>query len=293
MNSQQGEPVVVERPKPGQPHRGKVFVVVHAHVTDLPYYGAGLCAKLIEEGYTGYIIRTTNDEKRGGGTAAENIRTNEQEHQKMAAVIGFKDVFDLYYQDHEMDAISTLELRGRLILLFRMLKANTVISFNPWAWDENPDHRVTGQVVAEASWMCAMPHDFGEHLEAGLRPHQVGELYCFCTRPGQPFNRVVDISPYIEKKIAAISQCKSYGGGGEGSRLRRRLAQQGMRLPLLGEDDATADREYIRQFLLEDCREYGREHGLAYAERFYYIGREQRLNSRVEDYIKKNAVPMK
>ena len=57
---------VVEKDRPGQPHKGKVFVAVHAHLQDVPYYAGGLCAKLIREGYTGYLVRTTNDEKYGG-----------------------------------------------------------------------------------------------------------------------------------------------------------------------------------------------------------------------------------
>ncbi|MCC6389204.1 MAG: hypothetical protein IT167_01280, partial [Bryobacterales bacterium] len=75
--------IVVEKDQPGRPHAGKVFVAVHAHLDDIPYYAAGLCAKLIHEGYTGYLVRTSNDEKRGGHTAAQNILSNEQEHVKV------------------------------------------------------------------------------------------------------------------------------------------------------------------------------------------------------------------
>ena len=125
--------VVVERRRKGQPHKSKVFAAVHAHSSEVPQYGAGLCAKLISEGYAGYIIRTSNDQLGGDGTIAENILNNQQEHFKMAAVLGFKDVFDLYYRHSRMNGISSTDLRGRLVLLFRMLKVDTVITFNPWA----------------------------------------------------------------------------------------------------------------------------------------------------------------
>ncbi len=283
--------VVVERDQPGQPHKGKVFVAVHAHLDDLPHYAAGLCAKLMREGYTGHLIRTSNDEKRGGGTTAQNILSNEQEHLRMAAALGFREVFDLYYQNHEMDGISSLDLRGRLIFLFRFLKANTVISFNPWGHgEENPDHWVTGRAVEQACWMCGVPNDFEEHREAGFQPQEVLERYYFYGRPGQPFNRVVDIRAHIEKKIDAIVECKSQGGGNFGSQLRARLARQRRRLPLLGNDDRTADREYVRQFLLDDNREYGKPHDLAFAERFYYIDQRPPEKSKVEEYVEKNAV---
>ncbi len=285
--------IVLEKAQSGRPHQGKVFAAIHAHLDDIPYYAGGLCAKLISEGYTGYIIRTSNDEKCGGHTTAENILSNETEHAKMAAALGFKDTFELYYRNHRMDGISSVEFRGRLILILRMLKVDTVVSFNPWGHgEENPDHWVTGRAVEEACWMGGMPNDFPEHMEAGFQPHTVRERYYCYARPGQPFNRVVDISSHIEKKIDAIVECRSQGGGNRGSELRARLAKQGKRLPLLGDNDRTADREYIRQFLLGDYQEYGKEHGFQYAERFYYIDQRPPARSPVDEYIERNAVAL-
>ena len=282
--------LVVVKQQSGQPHRGKVFAAVHAHLSDVPYYAAGLCAKLIDEGYTGYLIRTTNDEKSGGHSLAENIRSNEEEHGKMAAALGFKEVYDLYYENHRMDDISSIELRGRLIFLFRALKIDTVLSFHPSAaGEEDPDHWMTGRAAGEACWTCGSAADFHEHMEAGFQPHAVSEQYCFYVRPGQPFNRVVDVSHYIEKKIDAIVECKSQGGGNRGSLLRARLHAEGKRLALLGADDRTADREYVRQFLLDPYREHGKPHNLAYAERFYYIDRRERTDPRVDEFVARNA----
>jgi LmbE family N-acetylglucosaminyl deacetylase len=284
------EAVVVMKDQQGQAHKGKVFAAVHAHLDDVPYYASGLCAKLIREGYTGYLVRTTNDERSGGHTNAQNIFSNEQDHGRMATALGFQDVFDFYYLNHDMDGISCIDLRGRLILIFRMLKVDTVISFNPSReGEENPDHWVTGRAVEEACWMAGTPNDFHEHLLAGIQPHTVTERYYFYARPGQPFNRVVDISSHIEKKIDAIVECKSQGDGNRGSLVRSELARQGKRVPLLGSDDLTADRAYVRQFLLDNDREYGRLHKLQYAERFYYIDRRP-TKSKAEEYIEKNAV---
>jgi LmbE family N-acetylglucosaminyl deacetylase len=285
--------IIVETAQTERPHAGKVFAAIHAHLDDIPYYAGGLCAKLLTEGYTGYIIRTSNDEKCGGHSTAENILSNETEHAKMAAALGFKDSFDLYYRNHRMDGISTIEIRGRLILIFRMLKVDTVITFNPWGHgEENPDHWVTGRAVEEACWMAAMPNDFPEHIEAGHAPHKVRERYYFYARPEQPFNRVVDVSAHVEKKIDAIVECRSQGGGNRGSELRARLARQGKRLPLLGNDDRTADREYVRRFLLGDYIGYGKRYGLRYAERFYYIDERPPAVSEVDQYVEKNAVSL-
>ena len=143
--------VTVLKNRSGKPHAGKVFAAIHAHMSDVPKYAGGTCAKLISEGYTGYLVRTTNDEKSGGRTIAENILKNEQEHLEMAHRLGFKDVFDLYYRSHFMDGISPVEIQSRLVFLFRMLKADTVVSFHPSArGDDDSDHQVTAHAVREA-----------------------------------------------------------------------------------------------------------------------------------------------
>ncbi|MBK5294192.1 MAG: PIG-L family deacetylase [Acidobacteriia bacterium] len=282
--------VTAERRQRGQPHKGKVFAAVHAHSFEVPHYAAGLCAKLISEGYAGYIIRTSNDQLGGDRTIGENVLNNEQEHLKMASALGFKDVFDLSYRHNRMNGISSTDLRGRLILIFRMLKVDTVITFNPWALgEENPDRWVTGRAAEEASAMSSIANEYPEYLEAGIMPHPVSERYYFHTRPGQPFNRVVDISSEVEKKIGAIVECKSHGGGNSGSLLRARLTKQGRRLALLGSEDRTADREYVRQFLLEDGRQYGKPYKFAYAERFYYMDRREPARSKVDEYVERNA----
>ena len=87
-------------------------------------------------------------------------------------------------------------------------------------------------------------------------------------------------------------ECRSQGGGNSGSQLRARLAREGKRLPLLGGDDRTSDREYVRQFLLDDDREYGAPHKLPYAERFYYIDQRKAAKSKVDEYIGKHAVSL-
>src|SRR6266478_359786 len=53
---------LLERSATGQPHQGKVLLAVEAHSDDIPLFAAGTVAKLIEEGYTGYLLRATNDD---------------------------------------------------------------------------------------------------------------------------------------------------------------------------------------------------------------------------------------
>src|SRR5258708_23168541 len=92
--------IAVEKDQPGQPHRGKVFVAIHAHLDDVPYFAAGLCAKLMKEGYTGYIVRTSNDEKYGGHTPPGENPSNEQEPTKNAGPPRLQETFCFYYPRH-------------------------------------------------------------------------------------------------------------------------------------------------------------------------------------------------
>ena len=286
--------VVVEGLQSDKPHKGKVFAAIHAHLDDVPYYCSGTCAKLIDEGYTGYLIRTSNDEKCGGGTTAQNIKSNETEHVKVSRAIGFAYTYDFYYRNHRMNVISSIEMRARLVFLFRYLKVDTVLSFNPWGdGEENPDHWMTGRVVEEACWMSGMDNDYPEYVDFGITPHSVRERYYFVGRSGQPYNRVVDIGPVVGRKIQAIVECKSQGGGDNGAILRKRLAGQSKRLPLLGDDDETANREYTRLFHLADDRELGNKYGLEYAEAFYYVDQRRLGKSAVDQYVDEHAEPLR
>lgn len=282
--------VQIERAVPGKPHAGKVLAAIQPHADDLPIFAGGLVLKLLQEGYTGYLIRTTNDDHTGPGTVGEGVLANERDNFAVAKAFGLKKTYDLYYRNHMLDGVSPLELRLRLIFLFRLLKVDTVISYDPWGhYEENPDHYATASAVEAACWMAGMAKDYPEHLDAGLSPHSVIEKYYFARGP-QYVNRVVDIGEHMDRKIAINILNAAQGPAGQrGAQLRRRLAGEGMRLPLLGNDDETANREYTRQFVLDRDAETGKKFGLTYAEPYHYIGP---VPAKVEDYIRKNAVRM-
>ena len=282
--------VVVERPVAGKPHAGKVLAAIQPHCDDIPLFAAGTVAKLLEEGYTGHLIRTTNDDSAGAGTPGVVVPANEKDNAEVARALGLKSVFNLNYPNHQMDGTSRPELRERLIFLFRLLRVDTVVSYDPWGhYEENPDHYVTAACVEAAAWMAAGDKDYPEHFAAGLKPHGVREKYYFA-RFEQTVNRVVDITGVVEKKIDANLVTVTQGPAGRnGERLRRALAEKGQMLPLLGSDDRTANREYIRQFVLAHDAEVGAKYGLKYAEQFHYIGPAK---DEVGDYVRTHARPV-
>ena len=155
MREGEGE-LVIERPLAGRPHAGKVLAAIQPHADDLPLFAAGTIAKLVTEGYTGCLIRMTNDEKAGrDATTGEIVLNNERDNDAVAAALGLTKVFNLNYRNHRMDNESRQEIRGRLIHIFRLMKVDTIVCYDPWAhYEENPDHYVTGQVVESACWMA-------------------------------------------------------------------------------------------------------------------------------------------
>src|SRR4029078_4576430 len=54
---------VIETRGEGKPHAGKRLALVTPHLDDGPIFAGGTLLKLLQEGYTGYFIRTSNDEK--------------------------------------------------------------------------------------------------------------------------------------------------------------------------------------------------------------------------------------
>lgn len=294
------EEIYIERLAEGKPHAGKVLAVIQPHSDDIPLFAAGTVAKLLHEGYTGYLIRTTNDDSAGiGNSLGEVVMNNEKDNDAVAKVLGLKKVYNLNYRNHNMDEYGIQEIKARMIFLIRLLKIDTVICYDPWApYENNPDHYITARAV-EASITPAAARDYPEQLEV-VDPHLVVEKYFFTRRGPQQVNRIVDISQFIDKKVEANMVNITQGpAGNRGSLLKKRLAAQGKRLPVLGDDDRTADFNYIKHFVLDldsatmrlcpSDRAVGEHYGLEWAERFHYIGRTPSI---LDEYVERHAIPV-
>ena len=65
--------VTIERPASGQPHRGKVLAAIQPHCDDIPIFAGGTVLKLINEGYTGYLVTLSDDSMAGEGSSIGDI----------------------------------------------------------------------------------------------------------------------------------------------------------------------------------------------------------------------------
>ena len=288
--------LVIEREQSGRPHEGKVLAAIQPHSDDIPLFAGGLVAKLIREGYKGYLIRTTNDDAAGiGKTRAEVILNNERDTTAVAKALGLEKVYDLYYRNHNRHEVNMQEITARFVFLIRTLKIDTIVSYDPWApYDNNPDHYITARAV-EAAYTSRW--DYPEQLDV-VEPHGISERYYYTRRGPQYINRVVEITSHVDTKVRANMANVTQGPGGHsGSELRRRLAEKGLKLPILGDDDQTADFNYIKHVVLDldseslrltpSDRAVGRPFGLEWAERYHYRGP---IQSTLDEYIKKTAV---
>jgi LmbE family N-acetylglucosaminyl deacetylase len=108
--------LVIERNRPGKPHKGKVLAAIQAHSDDIPIFCAGTVAKLIDEGYTGYLIRLTNDESGPVGnrgpswTMGRGFCRARSTTKAVAKALGCKKAFSLGCQNHRADEDAVIEI---------------------------------------------------------------------------------------------------------------------------------------------------------------------------------------
>lgn len=284
--------VTIEKRRSGKPHQGKVLAAIQPHCDDIPIFCGGTVMKLVDEGYTAYLITMSDDSAAGTGkTYGEIVLKNEQDTIEVAKRLGCKDAIFLNYPNHNMDAWPVIEIRARLVFLFRALKVDTVMVYDPSGlYERNPDHYVTARAVEWAAAISGSQWDYPEHFRAGLKPYAPKERYYYARGP-QLVNRVVDISDFMDGKVwSNVANVTQGPAGDHGARLRARLAKEGKKLPILGNDDESANKAYTKHFALARDRARGKEHGFEYAEVYHYIGPDE--SDIQETYIRQNAVPL-
>ena len=289
--------LVIEKAVKGKPHKGKVFAAIQAHADDLPLYCAGLCAKMVNEGYTGHVIRMTNEDMSGPGSVGNGMVEIEKHDPNICKALGMDKSIDLNFSKHRLETVHIQEIKMRLVFLFRALKIDTVITFDPYnSYEENPDHWMTAYATQPACWHAGGGKEYPEFRKAGIDGHSVREKYYYPRSPQghNVVNRIVDISDVIDQKVNANIASLNFGPAGiNGSKLRQRLARDGKRLPILGNSDDEANFNYIKDLLFEDWHALGKEFGLEYAEAYHYIGPDYDGYSSIQEYIDENAVPLK
>ncbi len=116
-------------------------------------------------------------------------------------ILGVKETIMLGYPDGGF--INGAELREKLVYYVRKLRADRVITFDPWVkYEVHPDHVVVGRMAAEAGTFAAFPLLYPEHKKEGIEPYGCSEIWLMGLL-GHPPNYFVDISSTIDKKVDA------------------------------------------------------------------------------------------
>jgi LmbE family N-acetylglucosaminyl deacetylase len=184
----------------------KTFMVILAHHDDHGWeWGfGGWIARLTAAGWTGYYVRTTNDEKDSGVGWGKGDQINLKECRDAAAILGIKDVISLNWRNDHMSSIPLKELRANYILLLRKYRPDIVMTFDPWGhYDRNPDHRRVARAMGEAMWLAGLDNVHPEHADLGLKPFRPPHVYY-----GQRQDYGLGHTPNLSIKLTSEEQLK-------------------------------------------------------------------------------------
>lgn len=188
---------------------------IFAHPDDPEFFCGATFAKWSDEGRHVIFVLATSGDKGSGDpniTSGELVTIREAEERAAAACLGVQDVIFLRFPDGELR--SSLDLRRQLTRLIRIKKPDIVVTNDPTArwygsnYINHPDHRAIGDAALDAVFPSARDHlSFPElyRLE-GLEPHKVKQVYLSGTH--EPDTKI-DVTRYVETKIAALREHKS------------------------------------------------------------------------------------
>lgn len=249
-------------------NRKKTVLVVVAHADDMEFLAAGTVARFIDEkGYDAYEYILTDNSKGSYRLSAEElIEVSAREAVEAGGVLGLKEVRLEGYADGNLNEVHPNILRGKIMSMIREVKADLVMSWDPFApYEEHPDHRMVAMATLEAASFASNPLFYPEH---GYSPYMVTEAYWFAKTPHNA-DLFVDVSSTIDRKIEALLKhdCQmvlTVDG------FMREAKTLGAELPLFKDLPQDGHRAVIDMGVRQFCAATGAKAGMALAEQFRY-----------------------
>lgn len=202
------------RPMPKDPvlaqARGELFsrgglsiMVLAAHPDDVEWYCGGTLARALSAGSKVTVVVATHGERGRGAPdpgALSAIRRREQE--EAARIIGYTRVVFLDIPDREVS--QARDLKPRVAALWDEVRPDVVLTFDavfPARPYVHPDHQAVGRAVLEL-----------------LSEKRVQPAVAYLFSSSSP-DAAVDITPFVERKLAAIHAHRTQFGetGGRGA----------------------------------------------------------------------------
>ena len=201
------EPVALAQARPAlPPDDGKLRIICFgAHPDDCELKAGGVGAKWAAKGHHVKFVSVTNGDighwQLAGGPLA---RRRLDEVQRAAKFLGVTtEVLDI----HDGELMPTLENRRTITRLIREWKADIVVAHRPN--DYHPDHRYTGVLVQDASFMVTVPFFCPDTPH--MKKNPVFLYYSDRFERPNAFRPdiVVSIDDVMEKKLAATDVMES------------------------------------------------------------------------------------
>ena len=132
------------------------FLMIGAHQDDNEFRVGGLTDKLVKMGHEVRFLSMCNG---NGGhhilTPAETTATRAKESAKVAELLGI--TYDVWDDQADCALVADLETRRRLIRYIRNYAPDVIIGHR--TNDYHADHRASGQLLMDASYVLIVPHE--------------------------------------------------------------------------------------------------------------------------------------
>lgn len=188
---------------------------VFAHPDDPEFFCGGTFARWAAEGAEIVFVLATSGDKGSADpdmTSERLVAIREDEERSAARALGVQDVVFLRYPDGELTP--SLELRRDIVRQIRLYQPHTVVTLDPTTFFygdrgvNHPDHRAIGEATCAAVFPTARDRLNFPQLERDekLPVHKTKQLFITGT---QAPNVKIDVTAYLETKIAALREHKS------------------------------------------------------------------------------------
>lgn len=177
------------------------LLIIGAHPDDAEFGAGGLIAKYTGAGYAVKAITVTNGN--AGHYAVPPADLAKRRHAEARAAAD-KGGFEIEVWDNPDGQLApTIKIRGEVIRAMRRFAPDLVLTHR--ANDYHPDHRATGQLVQDASYLVRVPNLYRDTPPPETRP-LVACMTDFFTKPN-PFQPDVTIetADQIDKVVAMLA----------------------------------------------------------------------------------------
>ncbi len=132
------------------------ILMIGAHQDDNEFRCGGLASRLVKKGHKVTFLSMCNG---CGGhhimTPKETSERRAKESAKVAELLGV--TYDVWSDMDDCTLVADLETRRRLIRYIRNIAPDLIVAHRPN--DYHADHRASGQLVMDASYMLVVPHE--------------------------------------------------------------------------------------------------------------------------------------